>query len=55
MLPISQQPIGQFMKIKSFKPVFLNIERNINLPARLGVNLGNVPKEQLAQASSVAG
>lgn len=55
MLPISQQPIGQFMKIKGFKPVLLNIERNINLPARLGVNLNRLPKEQLAEASSVAG
>ncbi len=54
VLPIAQQPIGQFMKIKGFKPVFLNIERNINLPARLGVNLDRLPKEQLAQASSVA-
>ncbi len=53
VLPISQQPIGQFMKIKGFKPVFLNIERNINLPARLGENLDKLPKERLAQASSV--
>jgi hypothetical protein len=45
VLPISQQPIGQFMKIKGFKPVLLNIEHNINLPARLGVK----------QASTIAG
>ena len=51
VLPVSQQPIGQFMKIKGFKPVFINIERNINLPARLGMNPVGFPKERLAQAS----
>ncbi len=55
LLPVSQQPIGRFMQIKGFRPVFINIERNINLPARLGVNLNRLPKEQFAQASSVNG
>lgn len=55
VLPVSQQPIGQFMKIKGFKPVLLNIERNVNLPARLGANFDKFPKEQLAQAASVTG
>jgi tyrosine-protein phosphatase YwqE len=55
VLPVERQPIGQFMKIKGFRPVLIHIERNINLPAKLAENPENLPQQRLTEAPSMAG
>ncbi len=49
MLPMSDQPIEQFMKAPGFQPMIIDIQ-GINLPATLGVNQEKLKKERLSLA-----
>ena len=50
-LPVSQQPIEQFMKLEGFTPVIINIAPIQNLPLLLGLSKEEESPKELSKAS----